>query len=112
MAALESKTARLPAVEIVRPTEFLGRSTIESIQSGLYHGTLASVRALAEAVTKEHFAKAPPLLIGTGGFGRLFQEERLFDAFVPELALIGLRRAVELSQREGAKEVRSRLATG
>jgi type III pantothenate kinase len=99
MAVLESKTARLPAVEIIRPSEVLGRSTVESIQSGLYFGTLATVRSLAASVTKDHFAKEQPLTIGTGGFGRLFQEEHLFDAFVPELALIGLRRAVELSQK-------------
>lgn len=98
MAALESGTARLPAVEIVRPAEVLGRSTVESIQSGLYYGTLASVRWLAEAVTKAHFAAAPPVVVGTGGFGRLFEAEGLFDEFVPELALAGLRRAVELSQ--------------
>src|SRR5215472_7784783 len=49
MAALESKTARLPAVEIVRPTEVLGRSIVESMQSGLYYGTLATVRFLAGA---------------------------------------------------------------
>ena len=97
MAALESQTARLPAVEIVRPAEVLGRSTVESIQSGLYYGTLATVRALAAAVTKEHFAGEPPVVIGTGGFGRLFEDERLFDEFVPELPLLGLRRAVELS---------------
>jgi type III pantothenate kinase len=96
MAALESKTARLPTVEIVRPSEILGRSTVESIQSGLYYGTLATVRFLAASVTKEHFAKEQAVIIGTGGFGRLFQEEALFDAFVPELPLIGLRRAVEL----------------
>ena len=36
MELLESKTARLPAVEIVRPKEILGRSAVESIQSGLY----------------------------------------------------------------------------
>ena len=36
MAALESRTARLPAVEIIRPPGVLGRSTVESIQSGLY----------------------------------------------------------------------------
>ena len=47
MAALESQTARLPAVEIVRPSEVLGRSIVESIQSGLYYGTLATVRSLA-----------------------------------------------------------------
>jgi type III pantothenate kinase len=54
---------------------------------------------MAAAVTKEHFANDPPLLIGTGGFGRLFDEEDLFDEFVPELPLIGLRRAVEMSRR-------------
>src|SRR5581483_10875305 len=54
MAALESKTARLPAVEIVRPGEVLGRSTVESIQSGLYFGTLATVRALTASVAQEH----------------------------------------------------------
>src|ERR1700732_1998714 len=54
MAMLESKTARLPAVEIIRPAQVLGRSTVESIQSGLYYGTLATVRALAASVTNEH----------------------------------------------------------
>ncbi len=100
MAALESQTARLPVVEILRPAEVLGRSTVESIQSGLYYGTLATVRSLVASVTKDHFAKDQPLVVGTGGFGRLFEQERLFDDFVPELPLVGLRRAVELSQLE------------
>src|ERR1700693_2065279 len=103
MEALESQTARLPTVEIIRPSEVLGRSMVESIQSGLYYGTLASVRSLAASVTKEHFAMEQPVTIGTGGFGRLFEEEHLFDFFVPELPLIGLRRAVELSQLEMKK---------
>ena len=100
MAALESHTARLPVVEIVRPSEILGRSIVESIQSGLYFGTLATVRSLAAAVTKEHFSKAQPFVVGTGGFGRLFAAEHLFDEFVPELPLLGLRRALQLSQSE------------
>jgi type III pantothenate kinase len=100
MAALESQTARLPTVEIVRPSEVLGRSTVESIQSGLYYGTLAAVRSLAASVTEAHFANEHPLIIGTGGFGRLFAQEHLFDEFVPELPLLGLRRAVELSLSE------------
>ncbi len=103
MAALESNTARLPVVEIVKPAEVLGRSTIESIQSGLYYGTLGTVRTLVSAVTEEHFSSDPPLIIGTGGFGRLFEEARLFDAFVPELSLMGLRRAMELSQQANRK---------
>jgi len=103
MAALESHTARLPVVEIVRPAEVLGRSTVESIQSGLYHGTLATVRALAAAVTREHFAGGQPVIIGTGGFGRLFEAENLFDEFIPELPLLGLRRAIELAQSDNRR---------
>lgn len=97
MAALESNTARLPVVEIVRPAEVLGRSTVESIQAGLYFGTLAAVRALVSEVTARHFAQDPPVVLGTGGFGRLFEAEKLFDAFIPELPLVGLRRAAELA---------------
>jgi type III pantothenate kinase len=98
MSVLESKTARLPTVEILRPAEVLGRSIVESIQSGLYYGTLATLRSLAALVTQEHFPTDQPVFIGTGGFSRLFEREQLFDAFIPELPLIGLRRAVELSQ--------------
>lgn len=98
MAALESNTARLPTVEILRPDEVLGRSIVESMQSGLYYGALATVRSLAQMVTAEHFSDERPVVIGTGGFGRLFEEEGFFDEFIPELPLIGLRRAVELSQ--------------
>ena len=101
MAALESRTARLPAVEIVRPPEILGRSTIESIQSGLYYGTLATIRSFVAAVTAEYFAKDRPVTIGTGG---LFEEEQLFDAFVPELSLMGLRRALELAAKRTGGE--------
>jgi type III pantothenate kinase len=103
MAALESHTARLPSVEIVRPGQVLGRSTVESIQSGLYYGTLATMRSLAASVTKEQFAGDRPLVVGTGGIGRLFEREDLFDEFVPELPLLGLRRAVELSAGEARK---------
>lgn len=103
MAALESETARLPAVEIVRPAEMLGRSTVESIQSGLYYSTLATARFLAERVTGEHFAEDAPMVVGTGAFGRLFEDEGLFDAFLPELPLLGLRRALELAQAEARK---------
>jgi type III pantothenate kinase len=97
MAMLESKTARLPAVEIIRPGQVLGRSIVESIQSGLYFGTLAAVRSLAALVAEEQFAAERPVILGTGGYGRLFEDENFFDAFLPELPLIGLRRAIELA---------------
>src|SRR5579863_5019981 len=66
MAALESKTARLPAVEITRPPQVLGRTTVESIQSGLYFGTLSAVRSLATLVAQEQFGDEKPAVVGTG----------------------------------------------
>lgn len=96
MSALDARTAKLPTVEICKPASVLGRSTVESIQSGLYYGTLATVRTLAGAINEEQFGGRPATLVGTGGFGRLFQNEKLFDAFLPELPLMGLRRAVEM----------------
>jgi type III pantothenate kinase len=69
----------------------------------LYYGTLATVRFLAASVTEEHFAGERPFIVGTGGIGRLFEDEDLFDKFVPELPLLGLRRAIELSQSDAKR---------
>ncbi len=100
MEALEAGTAKLPVVEILRAKELVARSTVESIQSGLYFGNLEMTRALGERIRREAFGGDQALLIGTGGFARLFQEEKLFDHFVPDLVLTGLKIALELNASE------------
>jgi type III pantothenate kinase len=100
MEALEKNTARLPNVEIVPPAELVGRSTIECIQSGLYFGNRAVVQELTRQMRAETFRGEPVLVIGTGGFSRLFERETLFDAVHPDLILVGLERA--LSMNDGA----------
>ena len=40
------------------------------------------------------------MVVGTGGFARLLEPEKLFDEIVPELVLLGLRYADEIN-REG-----------
>lgn len=90
MEALESKTARLPAVEILKPPTIVGRSTVESIQSGLFFGTAGAIREVTERMKAECFPGQPVTVIGTGGFSRLFEEEGLFDKLVPDLVLHGL----------------------
>jgi type III pantothenate kinase len=35
--------------------------------------------------------------VATGGFSRLYDGERLFDAVVPELVLVGLERALSMN---------------
>ena len=48
-------------------------------------------------MTQEAFADDPPVVIGTGGFARLFDAQDLFDEVVPDLILEGLREAVRLN---------------
>lgn len=98
MEALEERTAQLPAVEIIPPRNALGRSTIESIQSGLYWSNVGMVRELISRIIAEEFEDDPPLVIGTGGFAQLFIREKLFDRVVPDLILEGLREIVRLNR--------------
>jgi type III pantothenate kinase len=91
MEALEAKTARLPAVEILKPPSVVGRSTVESIQSGLFFGAAGSIREITQRMKDECFpGQTAPLVIGTGGFSRLFEGEGLFDKLIPDLVLHGL----------------------
>jgi type III pantothenate kinase len=97
MEALEERTAQLPSVEIKPPRQALGRSTIESIQSGLYWSNVGMVRELIARITAEEFEDDPPVVIGTGGFAQLFNRENLFDHVISDLILTGLRQVVRLN---------------
>jgi type III pantothenate kinase len=94
---LASRTARLPAVEITQPTDVLGRSTVESIQSGLFFGHIGAIRQLTAGLTRQAFPGIKPVVVGTGGFARMFETEELFDEIVPELVLLGLQQAARLN---------------
>lgn len=104
MEALESKTAQLPIVEITETEEVIGRSTVESIQSGLYHGQIGMVRELKTKIIKEAFQDEEPIVIGTGGFSRLFENTNLFNVINSMLVLEGLNYAYHLNaQKETEK---------
>lgn len=98
MESLEKNTARLPTVEIVPPASLIGRSTVEGIQSGLYFGNRAILKELTRDIREQAFAGESALVIGTGGFSRLFEQEKIFDALIPDLVLIGLERALALNE--------------
>lgn len=103
MEALESRTAKLPTVEILKPEVACGRSTIESIQSGLYYSHLGAMKELIRRYQAELFQGKKPFVIGTGGFSRLFQGMEIFDTEVPDLVLYGLFIALRLNETETEK---------
>jgi type III pantothenate kinase len=97
MEALEEKTAQLPSVEIVPVEVAIGRSTIESIQSGLFWSNVGMVKELVTRMSAEAFPADPPVVIGTGGFAHLFDAVDLFDDVVSDLILTGLQEAVRMN---------------
>lgn len=99
MQALSQGTAQLPNVEIAHPARACGASTAEAIQSGLYYGALGGIKELISAYTREVFDGRKPMVIGTGGFSHLFQEEGIFNVVIPSLIFDGLHCALQMNKQ-------------
>lgn len=97
MEALESRTSKLPSVEIVKPEDCLAKTTVESIQSGLYFGTIGQVKEIGHRITEEAFGGEKPYVIGTGGIASLFADAGIFDEENPDLVLHGLHTALRMN---------------
>lgn len=100
MEALKNNTAKLMTVDIEIPSNYMGRTTRESIQSGLYYGHLGALKEIILGFKKEVFHGEVVKVIGTGGFAQLYEETGLFDTLISDLVLQGLRKAYEYSQIE------------
>ena len=98
MQALDSGTSKLRAVEIVRSTQALGRTTASSIQSGLFFGHLGGLQEIIKRVCAEEYNGERPTVLATGGFSSLFEGAGLYDLAIPDLVLQGLRLAFQLNQ--------------
>ena len=90
MHALAGRTALLSTVEIKKPKYASGLTTETQIQSGLVLGTIGLVKEIVNRLKKECFKKEKFLIIGTGGLGRIFENENIFDFYEPDLILFGL----------------------
>ncbi len=90
MSALAAGAAKLGSVEIVKKNQVLGKTTTHSIQSGLYFGALGAMKNIIKQLQQQTFKGNKPLIIGTGGFAALYQEQHIFDEIIPDLVLKGL----------------------
>lgn len=97
MQSLSSSTAKLTEVDIEKPTAFIGRTTRESIQAGLYYGQLGALKEIIAGIRNDIFNNEEATVIGTGGFSQLFRDKNLFDVILPDLVLQGLCKAYEYS---------------
>jgi type III pantothenate kinase len=87
--ALYEHAAKLPRIEIRKPANVIGTSTVGSMQSGLFYGYVALVDGILTRMKKE--LGSATRVIGTGGQAPFIsQETKLIDTVDPNLTLDGL----------------------
>ncbi|HUK36722.1 MAG TPA: type III pantothenate kinase [Vicinamibacterales bacterium] len=95
--ALFQRAARLPRVDVRKPSSIIGQTTIGAIESGLFYGYLGMVEAIVKRMTEALGGKTT--CIATGGLAPLIvPETELFAASDPDITLHGLRIVWERNQ--------------
>jgi type III pantothenate kinase len=95
--SLASDTAKLPLVQIAKPKQTLGQNTEENILIGIYYGVIGAIKSNIEFISKHAFKNDNNfIVIGTGGFANLYEDEALFNFIIKELSLIGLSHMTKL----------------
>ena len=99
--ALFLRTAKLPQVELTRPKNAIGRSTVSAMQSGIIFGYIGLVEGIVARIRKELGGEART--VATGGYAEtIARETPVIEIVNPDLTLIGLRMIYDMN-RERAK---------
>lgn len=69
MDALYSHASKLPKIEIEKPENIIGQSTIEAMQSGVYYGYVGQVDGIVTRMKEQ--TRNNPTVIATGGLAPL-----------------------------------------
>jgi type III pantothenate kinase len=95
--ALFQRAARLPRVDVRKPERVIGRTTVGSMQSGLFWGYVDMVEGIVRRMRAELGGNA--VVVATGGLAMLVAPEtKLIEHVDGELTLRGLRMVWERNQ--------------
>ncbi|TFB21019.1 type III pantothenate kinase [Filobacillus milosensis] len=87
--ALYAQAAKLPRIEIARPADVVGSSTVEAMQSGIYFGYIGQVDEVVNRMKDR--ANQTPTVIATGGLSKLIAKgSKTIDHVDQALTLKGL----------------------
>ena len=97
LTALEQGTARLPLIDIKKPSQVIGKDTISCMESGIYWGFVGLIEGIVTRIKQEYDHSM--VVIGTGGLCSLFTTSLpLIEAYDQHLTLYGLRLIYERNQ--------------
>src|SRR5699024_5133646 len=89
MDALYTHASKLPKIEIEKPDNVIGQSTIEAMQSGVYYGYVGQVDGIVMHIREQ--MKTDAQVIATGGLAPLIAGgSETIDVVEDHLTLIGL----------------------
>ncbi|MHB1314963.1 MAG: type III pantothenate kinase [Christensenellales bacterium] len=88
--ALVQSAAKLPTVELVKPSHALCTNTIEAMQAGIIYGYVGQVDYIITRI-EEEMGGSKPVVVATGGMARLISaESKKIDTVNSLLTLEGL----------------------
>ena len=96
--ALTARAAKLPRVPFGVPKNVLGKTTKESLQSGLFYGYIALVEGVLQRLVKD--MRGTPKIVATGGLSTVIGPRiKMVKHIQPALTLEGLRIIWERNHR-------------
>ena len=91
--ALVSRTSKLPKIEIIKPEKVIGKTTVSSMQNGLYYGFSSMIDGIVKHICDEiQLDPSDVHVIATGGFSNLLVSDSAYDIIIDrDLTMDGLR---------------------
>ena len=97
--ALVSRTSKLPKIEIIKPEKVIGKTTVSSMQNGLYYGFSTMIDGIVKHICGEiQMDPSDVHVIATGGFSNLLVSDSEYDIIIDrDLTMGGLRILYDLN---------------